>query len=78
MYAYVSILFLFSCSDLVEGSVRLDPSIESGSTIHRVEILYDGRWGTICSTNWDVEDATVVCNTFGRGPAEIVDSSNLR
>ena len=46
-----------------DSAIRL----EGGSTYFqgRVEVLYNGVWGTICSDRWNNDNAGVVCRTLG-------------
>ena len=37
----------------------------------RVEVYYNGSYGTICQSGWDLMDATVVCNSLGYAGALI-------
>ncbi|KAJ8032925.1 Galectin-3-binding protein [Holothuria leucospilota] len=56
-------LFCASFNKCEDGDIRLAGSVKSFEG--RVEVEYNGTWGTICSNGWNHRDAEVVCNQLG-------------
>lgn len=52
------------CQDLcANGDVRLSDG--NNPSEGRVEVCFNGEWGTVCDNNWSTDDGKVVCRQLG-------------
>ena len=56
MFFFFVCFFFFSVQFRIVGG--------SGPNIGRVEVLYQGVWGTICDDDFGQNEATVACRYF--------------
>ena len=67
MMGHMFLLSMFNPADAgthcIEGSVRLAGGTPDKNG--RVEVCYNGVWGTVCGDSWGIPDTFVVCKQLG-------------
>ena len=56
-------MWCFLYYSLTDVTVRLRSGTAENNG--RVEVFYNGTWGTICDNDWDIQDAHVACKMAG-------------
>jgi len=60
---------MFFADDVVNTNISIRLAGSNNSNEGRVEVFFNGEWGTVCDDFWGLTDADVVCNQLGFGRA---------
>ena len=61
----------------LDGALRLSNTFSSSSTSSgRVEVYYNGTWGTVCNGVFGSVDADVACRQLGYSSASFYGTAN--
>ena len=67
-HSCINLIHCLSIASCNNGSVRLTDN-NRHSDYGRVQVCLNGVWTTICySSDWDKQDASVVCRQLGYSP----------
>jgi len=70
LHVKLVIIVLFWCTFCYISDVQVRLVGSSLASRGRVEVLYNGQWGTICDDYWGIAEAHVICRMLNYSGAE--------
>ena len=72
-------IIIFGCLFVANRTDSIRLSGGSRASTGRVEVLYNGVWGTVCNiSGWTINEAQAVCNLLGYANSSTVSITSLR